>query len=310
MQSPITPSTYSVRRACRVDHLTVRGNVRYRVRHWGTSFQVTAQRPALLLTHGWMDVGASFQFMVDNLAEGRHVIALDWRGFGGSAGPSPVDSYWFPDYLGDLDALVDQIAPDSPIDLLGHSMGGNIVMAYAGLRPSRVRQVVNLEGFGMPETSPQDAPDRLLKWLDELKVTQTLRSFADLKQVAAQLMKNDPRLAPERAAWLATEWAQRGDDGRWHVRGDAAHKRVNPVLYRREEALACWRSVTAPVLWVEGADTEVLRRWGDRYPRSDLEARLGTIGQLKRVVLADCGHMLHLDQPEALARAIDDFLAA
>ncbi len=310
MTSPISSSTYRVRRASRVEHLTLRGNVRYRIRRWSSPSPASAQRPALLLTHGWMDVGASFQFMVDHLADDRQVIALDWRGFGGSAGPAPVDSFWFPDYLGDLDALVDQLWPDAPIDLLGHSMGGNIVMSYAGLRPSRIRRLVNLEGFGLPETSPQGAPARLLQWLDELKAPQTLRSYASAEEVAERLFRNNPRLRPEHGAWLAREWAQPGDDGRWHVLGDPAHKRVNPVLYRREEALACWRAITAPVLWVEGADTKVGRGWGDRYPRSDFEARLGVIAQLKRVVLDDCGHMLHLDQPEVLARVVEEFLAA
>ena len=166
MFSRISSPSYSVGRAPRVEHLTLRGNVRYRIRHWDSRSQVSAQRPPLLLTHGWMDMGASFQFMVDRLADDRHVIALDWRGFGGSSGPGPVDSYWFADYLGDLDALVDQLSPHTPIDLLGHSMGGNIVMTYAGLRPSRIRRLVNLEGFGLPETLPRDAPARLVQWLD------------------------------------------------------------------------------------------------------------------------------------------------
>ena len=63
-------------------------NVQYQLREWGSASLVTPERPLLVLTHGWMDVGASFQFVVDELArlEGptRHVVALDWRGFGGS----------------------------------------------------------------------------------------------------------------------------------------------------------------------------------------------------------------------------------
>ena len=118
----------------------------------------SADRPTLVMLHGWMDVGASFQFVVDALAgiDGfeRAIAAPDWRGFGLTEGP-PVDSYWFPDYLGDLDALLDALSPHIPVDLAGHSMGGNAAMIYAGVRPQRVRRLVNLEGFGMPAAAAE-----------------------------------------------------------------------------------------------------------------------------------------------------------
>ncbi|WP_347251177.1 alpha/beta fold hydrolase, partial [Zoogloea sp.] len=57
------------------------------------------------MLHGWMDVSASFQFIVDALASDWHVIAPDWRGFGRTEWRG--DAYWFPDYLGDLDAILD-----------------------------------------------------------------------------------------------------------------------------------------------------------------------------------------------------------
>jgi pimeloyl-ACP methyl ester carboxylesterase len=255
-----------------------------------------------------MDVGASFQFMVDAFQAERHIVALDWRGFGGSEAP-PTDSYWFPDYLGDLDAVLDTLFPDQPVDLLGHSMGGNVVMSYAGVRPQRIRKLVNLEGFGLPDAPAEKAPAHLARWLDELKTPQSLRDYADAGEVAARLVKNNPKLDAARARWLAPHWAQPDASGRWQVLGDPAHKRLNAVPYRREEALACWRAITAPVLWVEGAQTDVGKWWGNRYPRSDFEARLGVVARLERRVLDDCGHMLHFDQPQALARVIEDFLA-
>ena len=306
MTDLILSPIYYPRRSSSVEHLTLRGNVRYQIRRWSTPAAVTLQRPTLVLAPGWMDVGASFQFMMDHMTNDRHVIALDWRGFGGSSVPAPIDSYCFNDYLGDLDALVDQVAPDAPIDLLGHSMGGNIVMSYAGLRPARIRRLVNLEGFGLPDTSAHDAPVRLVQWLDELKVPQRFRSYASVEDVVARLVKNSPHLKPECGAWLARNWATLESDGRWWVLGDPAHRRVNPVLYRREEALACWRAITAPLLWVEGANTDV----GDRYPRSEFNSRLAIVAEVKRVVINDCGHMLHLDQPEALARTIEEFLGS
>ena len=287
-------------------------NVRYQLREWGDPSLATPERPTLVLTHGWMDVGASFQFVVDELArlEGatRHVVALDWRGFGGSTGGG-ADAYWFPDYVGDLDAVLDTLSPDAQVDLAGHSMGGNVVMSYAGVRPARVRRLVNLEGFGLPDTKPEQAPGRLAKWLDELKDPPSLRAYDTVADVADRLRANNPRLPADKAAWLAPHWSERRADGRWHLLADPAHKLVNPVPYRAAEIVAAWRRIASPVLWIEGADTDVTKFWGDRYPRAEFEDRLAQVPRVERLLLDDCGHMLHHDQPAAIAARLTSFLA-
>jgi pimeloyl-ACP methyl ester carboxylesterase len=223
-----------------------------------------------------------------------------------------VDSYWFADYLGDLDALLRApqlgLGPDTAIDLLGHSMGGNVVMLYAGVRPTRIRRLVNLEGFGMPRNAPEQAPKRYAQWLDELAEPSQLRSYPSLAAVAERLRRNNPRLSAERAAWLAPHWAREAAPGQWVILGDPAHKHVNPMLYRVDEVLACWRAISAPLLWVEGNETDVSKWWGHRYPREDFEARIAEVPRLARHLLQDCGHMLHHDQPAALAARLHGFL--
>jgi pimeloyl-ACP methyl ester carboxylesterase len=304
-----TPS-YQPRREAASRSLRVRG-IDCHCLVWGDPASATIAQPLLLMTHGWMDLGASFQFVVDALAaiegDARCIVAPDWRGFGGTSSGG-VDSYWFPDYLGDLDALGDMLSPDMPFDLLGHSMGGNVVMGYAGVRPQRVGKLINLEGFGLPATKPQQAVKRLVQWLDELKTPQRLAPYADAQAVAARLMKNNPRLAADQAAWLATQWGESRDDGQWHLRADPAHKRANPVLYRVDEVLATWQAITAPLLWVEGANTDMTQWWGDRYPRAEFEQRLAVVSDVQRVMLDDCGHMLHHDQPKRLAEHLAAFL--
>ena len=294
---------YLPRRAARSRFVPLRG-LTHHLLEWGEPVE---GQPPLVMLHGWMDVAASFQFAVDALGAPRHCIAMDWRGFGQSEAGA-VDAFWFPDYLGDLDALLDAVSPGSPVDLLGHSMGGNVVTSYAGIRPERIRRLVNLEGFGLPETTADEAPQRLKRWLDELKQPQELKPYASLGAVAARLSKTNPRLPTDKAAWLASQWSRQTPQG-FELLADAAHKRSNPVLYRKAEVLACWARITAPVLWVEGAATPFASFWGPRYPREDFEARLGVIPELRRVVLPDAAHMLHHDQPEALARELERFLA-
>lgn len=304
-------SAYVALRPARDLFVPIRG-LSYHLLAWGDPAHVTPDRPPLVMAHGWMDVAASFQFVVDALEHERFVLALDWRGFGLTEWPH-VDSYWFPDYLADLDALLDApglgLPAGAPVDLLGHSMGGNVAMLYAGARPQRIRRLINLEGFGMPATRPESAPKRYAQWLDELKEPARLKSYPSIAAVAERLVANNPRLPRDKAAWLAPHWSRRRDDGQWEILGDPAHKRVNPILSRVDETLACWGRIEAPVLWVEGDDTEVLRRWAGRYSREEFEARLAVVPRLERHTLSPAGHMLHHDQPEALARLIETFLS-
>ncbi|SNS29229.1 Pimeloyl-ACP methyl ester carboxylesterase [Noviherbaspirillum humi] len=281
----------------------VRG-LRYHLRHWGSE-----GAPKLFMMHGWMDMSASFQFVVDCLRRDWHVIAADWRGFGLTETPA-ADSYWFPDYLGDLDAILDHCAGAEPVNLLGHSMGGNVVTLYAGVRPERIRRLINLEGFGLPAAAPEKAPARYREWLDELKQDPALRPYASRAEVAQRLRKNNPRLTPERAEFLSGYWAAENADGSWRLLADPAHKRVNPILYRVEEVLACWRGITAPVLWVEADDTTAWRWMGPKdQARAEIDRRIAMIQDVRTLMVEDAGHMLHHDQPEILASAIEEFLA-
>jgi pimeloyl-ACP methyl ester carboxylesterase len=281
--------------------LAIRG-LRYHCRCWGDP-----AAPKLFLLHGWMDVSASFQFFVDGLAGQWHAIAPDWRGYGLTQW-SAVDSYWFPDYLADLDALLAHWSPSQSVALIGHSMGGNVASLYAGVRPERVARFVNLEGFGLPATDPSRAPERYAEWLEEITEPQRFRDYASFDELAARLRQNNLRLTPERAEFLAQHWGMASADGRVVLRSDPAHKRVNPILYRLDEAKACWQRVTAPVLWVEGEASQTLARL--RIAGTELEERKRCFKSLTTRTLVDAGHMVHHDQPEQLARMVEEFLRA
>ena len=141
---PMPMSTYQTTRPARSEFIALR-SLRYHLRRWDAAQPAAADTPPLVLLHGWMDVGASYQFVVDALpqgfAQGRTIIAPDWRGFGLTRPEPKPDYYAFANYLGDLDQLLKHCAGDRPVDLVGHSMGGNIAMLYAGVRPGRVRLV-------------------------------------------------------------------------------------------------------------------------------------------------------------------------
>ncbi len=277
----------------------VRG-LRYHVRHW----RGPAARKIVLL-HGWMDVSASFQFLVDALAADWDIYAPDWRGYGLTEW-SGSDNYWFADYLGDLDALLERIQPEAPLNLVGHSLGGNVVGLYAGIRPGRVARFVNLEGFGMPATKPEQAPKRYANWLDELKEAPRWRPYASYAELADRLQKNNPRLQRERAEFLARHWGRDAEGGSVVLRSDPAHKLINATLYRLDEARACWERVVAPVLWIDAAESETRTRM--KLSDEEMAERRRAFKTLKYATMENAGHMLHHDQPEALARLIEAFL--
>lgn len=303
---------YQARRPAQSEFAPVR-NLKYHVLRWGAA---GSDLPPLVLMHGWMDVAASYQFVVDAFSPafyaGRTILAADWRGFGLTECPGH-DNYWFPDYLADLDFLLDHYVGDRPIDLVGHSMGGNVVMLYAGVRPQRIRRLVNLEGFGMPATRSDKAPKRYAQWMDELKSLHrgelALKSYADADGVARRLMKTNPRLPEDKARWLARQWARPNAQGQWEILGDAAHKIVNAQLYRVDEVLAAFAAITAPVLSVEASDNQMEQWWQGKYTLAEFHERLKSVPQLQQATIQDAGHMLHHDQPERLAALIENFLA-
>ena len=281
------------------DFHPVRG-LTYHVRTWGDR-----SAPKMFLLHGWMDVSASFQFLVDCFEREWHVIAPDWRGFGLTGWAR--EGYWFPDYYADLDALLSLYQPDTPVLLVGHSMGGNIAGMYAGLRPARVAKLVTLEGMGMRRTDPSAAPERITEWMDAQIEPPRFFPYASFAELAARLKRNNPRLPDDKADFLARHWGRETPEGKVELLSDPRHKAANPYLYRIEEALACWRRITAPTLFVEGRDSHI-RAWLKDHPEQYAE-RKAAFRDLQEVELEDCGHMMHHDQPGKLARLIEDFLS-
>lgn len=257
----------------------------------------------LLLLHGWGDTGATFQFLVDSLGDRWRAIAPDWRGFGDSEWAA--GGYWFADYLADLDAILRHVSPDRAAPVVGHSMGGNVAGLYAGVRPERVNALVLMEGFGMPASNPRDAPQRYRQWLDEQRAPVDFRTHASIEAFAERLRSRSPQLDAHRARFIAAAWSRADATGDRVLKADPAHKRVNPVLYRRAEAEACWREVRAPVLLVAGAESRFAGLLDDIWLK---RSETGIFPDATRETIPGAGHMVHHEQPERLAAVIERFL--
>jgi len=299
---------YQVKKVSRSEFVPIR-NLQYHVQIWG---EPAPGKTPLVMVHGWMDVAASYQFVVDALKQDHYIIAPDWRGYGKTTS-GPVDNYWFPDYMADLDFLLDHYSPDQPVNLVGHSLGGNVVMLYAGVRPERIRRLVNLEGFGMPATVPDMAPGRYAKWMDELKKLHRgeldMRAYDTIDGVARRLMKTNPRLGQDKADWLAQQWAQQDAQGKWSILGQPAHKVISAHLYQVDEVLALYRRATMPVLAVEASDNSLDLWWSGKFTLEQYHERIRQVPNVEIALIPDAGHMMHHDQPQLLAELIERFIA-
>jgi pimeloyl-ACP methyl ester carboxylesterase len=290
-------SDYVARRPPRHESIEVRGLV-HRVTRWGP-----AQTPPVVLLHGFLDTGETWQFLVDELPSSWAFAAPDWRGFGGSEWAS--DGYWFQDYFADLELLLDALVPGVPARVIGHSMGGNVAAQYAGVRPARLQWLVNLEGLGLRRTDPHEAPGRLAQWLEQLRAPLAAPHYASVDALAQRLLERNPRLTAPRAAFIARAWT-RPAGPRVVLRHDPRHRLVNPVLYRREEALACQCAASVRTLLLVGEHSDSRRSLGEDGTE---EALRRSFPSAQVQPIAGVGHMMHHEDPQALAAAIVAFAA-
>lgn len=271
--------------------------LRFHLRTWGST-----DKPLLVLLHGWLDTAATWSDVGERLGERFHVVIPDQRGYGYSEWPQ--DGYWFPDYLGDLDALIDQLAPAAPLALVGHSMGGQIASVYAGLRPERIGRLAILDSLFLPDMPATLAPKRVKRWLDQIKDAPREKSYDSFEALAQRVKKQHPQLSDTRALFVAQGWAAAGADGGIRLLADSKHRRDMPTLYRNGESMEIWKAITAPTLFIDGGASAFVKAVG----AEETALRRACFRQQQAVVIPDAGHMLHFDAPDALAEALLAFL--
>ena len=289
---------YQPRRPPRHETLNVRG-LNHRLTWWGQS-----KASPIVLLHGFMDVSETWQFVIDHLPDDWNFLAFDWRGFGGT--DRNPGSYWFPDYFADLDGILDTLMPQERARVVGHSMGGNVATMYAGIRPERLQWLVSLEGLGLRRSEASQAPEHYERWLDEIKDPPRQKPYAALEPLARLLQMRNPRLTLSRAEFIARAWTRETAEG-FELASDPMHRLVNPTRFRRDEAEACWKRAEIPVLMVLGALSDHPKRLG---PDCTEEYFHSVFRNIEVATIPGVGHMMHHEDPEAVARVIERFARA
>jgi pimeloyl-ACP methyl ester carboxylesterase len=255
----------------------------------------------VLLLHGFLDSGATWDLVAEPLARAGHdVLAPDLRGFGESDPVGTGGYYHFPDYVGDLALLVEDLAPKH-LAVVGHSMGGTVAALYAGTVPGRVEHLALLEGLGPPGTDASAAVDRMRAWLDDLRtIDRNPRPLSSFEEALDRLARRHPRV-PRDVLESRARLLTRMDSGRLSWAYDPMHRTTSPTPFNLEAFKCFLRRITAPTLYVSGGLT------GMRMP--DEAERIACIRDAHHVDLPDAGHMMHWTAPQALADHLLAFFA-
>lgn len=292
-ESPIP--TYVPRRQPRLQMLSVRGG-QIGLTRWGES----EQAPIVLL-HGWMDSGLSYQLLVDCLPDDWSFAAIDWRGYGRS--DNRTDYYWLPDNFADLEAALELLSPQQPARLIGHSLGGTVASVYAGVRPARLAWLVNIEGMGLWRSNAP-AVDRLAHWLDAQRELAAPKLYSSLDELTARIVKRHKRLRPDRARFLARAWT-RERDGQYEIAADPKHQLISPLRFRTDDIEESWARIRCPLLLLHGAESDFLARAGGE---AALQRWRRLIAGLEVGLIEGAGHMVQHEQPERAAAQIVRFV--
>ncbi len=258
----------------------------------GRPVKTPSQR--VLAFHGWMDHAGSF----DLLAPELHVEqfkALDFSGHGRSAHRPDGAFYHFADWVSEGFAALRWLHWERAV-VLGHSMGAGVACLLAATFPERVERLILIEGLGPLTDPPEKAPELL-------RTSLTYR------------LKTEPPVYPSKAA--AVERLQKRGisyqgaqalagrvlaevEGGYSFTVDPRLRLPSRTRLSEPQVLAFMERIEAPTLLILGEQ-------GLKFPEAPLRRRIQAIPDIT-VEMVPGGHHPHLDEPRAVAEAINGFL--
>lgn len=258
--------------------------------------------PTLVLLHGFLDCAQAFDPFVGRLQRRLplRVVAPDLRGHGGTEWIGRGGYYHFADYVADVHALLAS-ETQTPLAVLGHSMGGTIASLLAGAFPQRVSRLVLVEGLG-PIASDEAPPDRMRRWIAEVDARRGRTSTPmTLEDAVERLARAHPRVDRAEIQRLALVGTREVEGGRvWAY--DPLHRTRSPMATHVADFNQFLVRIACPTLLIDGADSPF-----STWVTDDRKTR---IRALTEATVANAGHMIHLEQPEALVKLVADFLQA
>lgn len=261
--------------------------------------------PPLLLIHGGRDHCRNWDWVAQELRRDYHVLAPDLRGHG--------DSQWMIgghysmiDYVYDIAQLVHQ-KQETPITIIGHSLGGSISLQYSGVYPRNVTKVVSIEGLGpspdlISQRTSRGPQDRMREWIRSVRgfAGRAPRRYASVEEAVERMREANPHLSAEQATHLTIHGTNQNEDGTYSWKFDNYVRGFSPYSFNQQEAHELWARIECPTLLVRGAES-----WaGD--PEKD--GRIRPFRNATSVTVPGAGHWVHHDRLDAFLQTLDPFL--
>jgi pimeloyl-ACP methyl ester carboxylesterase len=245
--------------------------------------------PVVLLVHGWAGCTTDFRPMLELVGGGRRWVAFDYPGCGESDKP---DIHYSITGMAELVESVRAALGAETLDLVGHSLGGQIAVHYAVRHPDRVRRLALIdpdglageEGLWLRVVHLDRLVDLAFAWNSRCVIRGVMRRRVFYGRSGLEATVDG------KAAYLLTPG------------GNRAVARITKEAIGTEPVDDLLPFVLQPTLVVWGLEDRLLPiRWADAWMRGLARGELWTVPA--------CGHMPTAEKPAWTAAVLEEFLA-
>ena len=273
---------------------------------WGNE-----EAPPMLLVHGGRDHCRNWDWVAQALKDDYHIIAPDLRGHGDSQW-LVGGSYSIIDYVYDLAQLVHHIELEELV-VVGHSMGGYLSLAYAGLYPHKVRKLISIEGMGILSRLADELSrladeatfdhEPLLAWAETMQQLsgRIPKRYATLEDALRRMRQANPHLSVEQARHLTIHGSNRNEDGTYSWKFDNYIRAWSPIGLSARQIRALYRRIDCPTLLVRGTES-----WASD---EEEDGQMDCFQDARSIAIDGAGHWVHHDQLERFLAVVKQFLS-
>ncbi len=259
-----------------------------------------------LVCHGG-GPGFSALYLGDLGGLDRHLelVLLDPRGTGRSDRPDDPRAYAIQDYVDDLEELRRHLRVER-INLLGHSHGGIVAMAYAAKHPDRLERLILASTFARWAPEQEAAMEEAIGSHADEPWYADAKAALDAEQAGE--FTTDQEMSDLAFQELPFYFSRYGDGERAYLetlRADLSNadalRFFNQEIFLTFDLCSELEKITAPTLVIAGDDDFITG------PLSAAEIEEG-VADVSKVIIPACGHFLFVEAPEPFGEAVVSFL--